>query len=304
LSVGLAGSGTAVRVIHPSYCPEIGPICASRDEPPQLHDQTLYVTELRPIFEYQVLEILGLELQVPLRLSATNVVYRRLDRTAFEPDYENIHHRNETLVGLGDSWVSARISRTVGAFALSGRVGVTVPIGRTESNPFDLGERGLPHQHVQFGTGTFNPLLGAEVARTIGQVQMRGYAQAQLSLYENRHGYRAGMRLLAAAEGGMLVLGKLRIAATADMFHEEPERWDGVIQQDGNLGRTDVLVGATIRHPLGDYILTASAKVPVFQHLVVVGPEAGQLSYPAIVNLGIYRTFDITGAPAHPEANR
>jgi hypothetical protein len=88
------------------------------------------------------------------------------------------------------------------------------------------------------------------------------------------------------------------------MLHEEPERWDGVIQQDGNLGRTDVLVGATIRHPLADYVLTASAKVPVFQHLVVVGPEAGQLSYPAIINLGIYRTFDIAGAPARAEANR
>ena len=294
----MAASGTAVRVVHPSHCPEIGPICAVRDEPPQLHDQVFYVTELRPTFEYQVLQSLSAELQVPLRLSATTVVYRRLDGTLFEPDYENIHHRNEILVGPGDPWLTGRISHRIGELALSGRAGLTIPLGRTEPDPFALGEQGLPHQHVQFGTGTFTPIAGLELAYPIGPLSARAHGQAQLSLYDSAYGYRAGTRLLGGVEVGGVLGGALRVGATADVFHEEPERWSGAIHQDGNLGRTDVLAGATLALPLGDFVLSASVKIPVFQHVVQAGPETGQLTYPAIGSIGLQRVFDLPGAGA------
>jgi hypothetical protein len=31
---------------------------------------------------------------------------------------------------------------------------MSLPIGKTEENPFELGDRGLSHQHIQFGSGT------------------------------------------------------------------------------------------------------------------------------------------------------
>jgi hypothetical protein len=284
-------------VVHPTECPELGPICAVRDEPPQLHDQVFYVTELRPVLEYQLLEALGAELQLPLRLSATTVVYRRLDGTLFEPDYENIHHRNEVLTGVGDPWVTARLSHRVADLQLqvSGRAGLTLPLGRTEPDPFELGELGLPHQHVQFGTGTVTPLLGLELERAFGPLAVRAHGLAQLSLYDNRYGYRAGTRFTGGIEVGGVLGGALHAGATAEVFHEQPERWDGAIHQDGNLGRTDVLAGATLAYPLGGFVLSASVKVPVFQHVVQAGPEAGQLSYPAIATLGVQRAFDLTG---------
>src|SRR4051794_37812643 len=49
VSIGLNLSGTTMHVVHSEYCPEIGPICTQRAEPPQLHDQRLYAAELRPI---------------------------------------------------------------------------------------------------------------------------------------------------------------------------------------------------------------------------------------------------------------
>lgn len=288
-------SGTAVHVVHPSYCPEIGPICVVRDEPPQLHDQMFYVAELRPTLEYQLLEPLSAELQVPLRVSATTVVYRRLDGTLFEPDYENIHHRNETLIGVSDPWLTARFAHRIDELVVAGRAGITIPLGRTEPDPFELGEQGLPHQHVQLGTGTIIPVLGLELTRSFGPIGARAYGQAQLSLYDNDHGYRAGTRLLGGVEAGGVLIGTLRLGATAEVFHEQPERWAGVVHQDGNLGRTDVLAGATLAFSLGDLVLTTSVKVPVFQHVVQVGPEAGQLTYPAIGSIGIQRAFDLPG---------
>lgn len=42
-------TGTTLRVVHSEYCPDIGPICNQRPEPPQLHDQRFYIGELRPM---------------------------------------------------------------------------------------------------------------------------------------------------------------------------------------------------------------------------------------------------------------
>jgi hypothetical protein len=294
LSTTLHLTATALNVVHSEACPDIGPICREREEPPQLHDQMFYVAELRPILELGLTGQLGLEAQVPLRFTRTTVVFRRLDGTPFEPDYENIHHRNETLVGLGDPWVSGRVAGRLGDVDLTGRLGVSLPLGRTEADPFALAEQGLAHQHIQFGTGTFNPVLSLDAAGPLGGFRLQGYGQAQLSLYANGHGYQAGNRFALGASVERVV-ARLRLSLSADVINEQPERWSGVVRQDGNVGRTDVLAGAGLVWPLGPLALSLNVKVPVYQHFIQVehahGGDPGQLKYPAIVNLGLHRTF-------------
>ncbi|ATB33734.1 hypothetical protein [Melittangium boletus] len=287
---------TAVNVVHSEHCPDIGPICREREEPPQLHDQMLYAGELRPILEVGLTERFGLEAQVPLRITRTTVLFRRLDGTVFAPDYVNIHHRNETLMGIGDPWVSGRGAWAPGGVAIVGRAGVSLPLGRTEANPFALGQQGLTHQHIQFGTGTFNPVLSLDVAKSLGRFRLQGYGQAQLFLYRNRHGYQAGNRFAAGTSVDTAVVRRLRVALGVDVLNEQPERWDGEVQQDGNVGRTDVLAGATVLYPLGALAVGLSVKVPVYQHFIQVGHThdgvPGQLTYPAIVNLMLHRDFE------------
>ncbi|MBM7116311.1 hypothetical protein [Archangium primigenium] len=286
---------TAVNIVHSEHCPDIGPICREREEPPQLHDQMLYAGELRPMLEVGLTEHLGLEVQVPLRLTRTTILFRRLDGTLFAPDYANIHHRNETLMGVGDPWLSGRGAGSPGGVALVGRVGVSLPVGRIEANPFDLGRRGLTHQHIQFGTGTFNPVLSVDAARSLGRFRLQAYGQAQLFLYRNRLGYQAGNRLAAGAAVETAVVRRLRLGLGVDVLNEQPERWDGVVQQDGNVGRTDVLAGATLLYPVGDVALALAVKVPVYQHFIEAGHthdgEPGQLTYPAIINFMVHRDF-------------
>lgn len=74
-----------------------------------------------------------------------------------------------------------------------------------------------------------------------------------------------------------------------DVVHEEAERWDGEVQQDGNWGRIDVLAGLGLSHPMGAHVLSLTIRAPVHQRVV-----GGQVSYPAIASLGVERTF---GAP-------
>ncbi len=298
LSVSLTAMGTAIHLVHREDCPEIGPVCATRDEPPQLHNQRFYIAELRPILEYGISSGLSLELQLPLRLHRSTIQFERLDGTPFEPDYESIHHRNETLFGLADPWLSARAAWQLAGFNVTGRLGVSLPLGSTVPDPFALAEQGLWHQHIQFGTGTFNPVLGLDVSRKLGAFDLRAYGYAQLMLYENRYRYQAGNRFAAGVIGSLPLWGKVRASLSTDLVNEQPERWSGLIQQEGNLGRTDVLVGASLAVPLGDYAVTVGAKVPVYQHIIQSEDhdhDPGQLSYPALVNVGLQRTFDLFG---------
>lgn len=287
MSLGLLA--TSVRVVHESYCPEIGPICAERDEPPQLHDQRFSLGELRARVEYGLTDAWGLELQLPLRLNATTVQFRRLDGTPVSLDYVNIHHRDETLFGLADPWVRARYAFSAGKVALVARAGFTVPLGGTVENPFALGEAGEEHQHVQFGTGTVQPLLALEAERRWDSGwSARAWGQAQLALLENSHGYRSGHRFALGVSGEAPVVGALRLSAGADVAHEQPERWDGRVQQDGNLGRTDVLVGGGLAYPLGRVNLNLTLRVPVYQDII---GHHGQLTYPGLLGLTAETVF-------------
>jgi hypothetical protein len=294
----VASTATAVRVVHDSVCPDIGPICDVRAEPPQVHDQRFYVSELRPIFEYGITDFISAELQVPLRLSKTTITYRTIDGQRYIPDYQPIHHRNQTLVGIGDPWLSARFGSSKGPFQFTARAGVTLPLGKTQPNPFALGRAGLVHEHIQFGTGTFDPVIGASVAYLLRGVSLQASGQAKLSLYQNGSDFQAGNIFNLGIEAQRQIVSHLRGGLSIDAISERPERWQGTIEQDGNLGRTDVLVGISAAHPIGEFALTVGVKVPVYQKIAASpdhdgGHDSGQLTYPAIVNIALARRIDL-----------
>ncbi|HEU4412814.1 MAG TPA: hypothetical protein VFS43_46660 [Polyangiaceae bacterium] len=300
-SAALHLTATTMRVVHDEACPDIGPVCAERAEPPQRHDQRFYVAELRPVVALGVAPGFAVELQAPVRLVTTTIVFRRLDGTPFEPDYQNIHHRDETLAGVADPWLLARATRGLGRLAVTSRAGLGLPLGRTEEDPFARGRAGLRHQHIQFGTGTFYPVLALDASLALAPFRLSGYGQALLFLYENGHGYRAGNRYMGGLSGDAEVAKNLRLGAGADLLHERPERWGGVVQQDGNVGRTDLLVGGTASYAFGAVTASVAVKVPVYQHFLAShdhGGDPGQLTYPAIVNLALQARFG--GPPREP----
>ncbi len=308
LSLALNVTATTMHVVHAEACPEIGPICSERAEPAQLHDQRFYVAELRSIVAFGITESFGAELQVPMRVVKTTIVFRRLDGTRFEPDYQNIHHRDETLYGFADPWLLGRATWTRDALTLTGRAGLGIPLGSTEEDPFARGRAGLPHQHIQFGTGTFHPVLALDAELGLGAVGLSGYAQTLLFLYENHHGYHAGNRFMGGVAAELELLPRLRIGVAGDVLNEQPERWQRVVQQDGNVGRTDVLVGGTLRYAFGSVTASASVKTPVYQHFIDTGEhdaDTGQLTYPAIVSVAVQTSFGALGRlerPARPRA--
>ncbi|HVR69311.1 MAG TPA: hypothetical protein VMT87_00585 [Vicinamibacteria bacterium] len=226
---------------------------------------------------------LGLELVTPIRTATTRVDYEDEDRRPFSPLDPDLHHRNETVAGAGDPWLMLHAARPGAAWTTAARLGVTVPLGSTGPTPVELGRRGESHQHIQLGTGTFDPLLGLMTGRRLGAWGVTISGLARLALYENGHGYQAGHRYLLGALADRPVSRAWSASLALELQREQPERWDGRLdEEEGNLGRTDLLLTlAVVRGLSGMGGLRLALSVPLVTHA-----RGAQLDYPLIVSVG------------------
>jgi hypothetical protein len=284
-------SATTLNVVHQAGCSDPASCHEVPVQPPFLHDQDIYPGELRAVAELGLSRGWGLEVQLPFRLTTTTIRYSDLDGGAYQPLDPEAHHRNETLAGFSDPWLVGRWGALFRGVTVTARAGKTIPLGRTEEDPFALGAQGQRHQHIQFGNGTFDPLLMIDLSRTVGRVDLGVYGQTQLTLYENRKGFRAGHRFFAGGQAGTLAFEKLTIALGLDVLSERPERWQGKIQQDGNLGRIELLGGLALTRPFGSTVATLIARVPLYRHIVTGDEPRGRLSSPLMLSLVLSRTF-------------
>ena len=197
--------------------------------------------------------------------------------------------------GVPESWLLGRATWSLDRFILTGRAGAGLPLGRVEEDPFARGRAGLSHQHIQFGTGTVYPVMAIDVGARFGRVGLSAYLQTMRFLTDNQYGYQAGNRYVGGVAGDAEVMPSFRVGLGTDILNEQPERWGGVVQQDGNVGRTDVLVGGLISYAFGTVTASVAVKVPVYQHFIEVSHgqrgDPGQLTFPAIVNLAVHTTF-------------
>lgn len=73
------------------------------------------------------------------------------------------------------------------------------------------------------------------------------------------------------------------------VYDEDAERWDGVTEDEGNLGRVDLMLDSAVSWAFARrWNVTLSARVPVYTHAV-----GAQLSTPAIGELSFARAFDL-----------
>ncbi|HEY8207079.1 MAG TPA: hypothetical protein VIG99_06350 [Myxococcaceae bacterium] len=299
LRLDVALDGSRAFAVHDTACPELGPICAVRPEPPQQHHTVLWLWEARALAEYGLVPGWALNAVLPFRLVQTRTTYTDLNGAPLVLDYENIHHRNETLAGIGDPQLWIHHGVNVNGFALSQRLGVSLPLGRTQPDPEVLGALGLPHQHLQFGTGTVDPLVALEASRDIGGVGIAAFVHGQAPLYANGRGYQAGTRLLGGLQA-QRTLGPVSLRLGATLVHEFPERWNGLVPlDDGNQGRTDLFVGAGATVPLsGDWSISVDVRGRAWGHVV-----GAQLELPLVAEVSFGRLWHFEEAEDEHETD-
>lgn len=293
--LGLTAVTTWVDVSHPAGC--VDPADCDEHTPQPLHTHDLFIapTEMRLNAGYAFNSTFALELDVPFRVIVSRVDYFLVAQAKHDEPYTpidaGVHHRDETLVGVGDLQARARLSGVVERWWLTGRVGLTVPTGRTERDPFELGDRGIEHQHVQFGTGTVDPVLAFDATRSAARSEWSVYAQGQASLYENRHGFRGPLRGLVGVAGGWKAMPSLLLSVGVEGAFEGPERWQGVARSDGSLGRQELLVGPQMLWTVGRTAISAMARFPVARRIVEGSEDPGTLRSPVSFGLGAFWTL-------------
>ena len=232
---------------------------------------------------------MALQASLPLRIIDTRTDFTDLDGDSISLDYENIHHRDETIVGVGDLQLLLHAGRRYGRSAVGLRAGLSLPTGKVHEDPFRLGGEGEPHQHIQLGTGTFDPVLALDVGRPFGAWSVSAFTQIQVPLYEGGEGYRAGTRSVGGISVSRPIGGvSARLGVTA--ARESAERWDGSVPvEDGNLGRTDLYVGPGVTVPFG-----ADSTASIDVNVRAYGRATGaQLDMPVVVSLSVGRLFHL-----------
>lgn len=284
---------TSVHVTHAAGCAALASCTEQPIQPRYLHDQRLFPAEVRGIGELGLTAALGVEVQVPFRLVRTSIEYATPEGRPYAPLDPGIHHRDETLFGVGDSWLLGRWAGRIGGLLVSARAGASIPLGSTEPNPFALGDSGKRHQHIQFGSGTIDPVLSLDISNPVGRWVYLVYAQGQMSLYGNQHAFQAGTKASGGVQAGRRIWQAMTGAMGLEALYEGPERWDGEILQDGSLGRTEALLTVSLMQVFRAGSLGLSARVPFYRHIVTGEEPAGTFSSPLMLGLSGSRTFRV-----------
>ena len=252
-------------------------------EIPIVHKQTLFINETRINAAAGLSADWSLSLEVPLKAVKTTIRYVDTMDDPVELAEPNVHHRNEIVSGIGDP--TFQISRTdqLGGLRITGRAGVSIPLGRTERDPFVAALNHMPHQHIQLGTGTFNPVATLEAAWSWPQWRLWGFAHTMQVLYENDKTYQPGDRYA----GGVLLrrtFGKWSARGGIEVEVETAERWAGETHQgEGNAGRTDLMASGGASWAAFDRVaFDLGVKVPFYTRGV-----GAQVSITAFVELGV-----------------
>ena len=163
----------------------------------------------------------------------------------------DIHHRTETYRGLSDLMLLGTHHRR-GLFrkgdALKISAGATLPVGKTEDDPYRLGNQGLEHLHIQFGTGTFDPLIEAHYQMPLPQRLSLGFSGlGRFPFHENRKAYQGPLEVTSGFILGHQLNRRIGLHLNGTVYYQNFAYWSGEKDINSGLFATSGLVGVTIQ---------------------------------------------------------
>ena len=189
----------------------------------------------------------------------------------------DIHHRDETYTGLSDSDVFLGYKMS-GLFKrgdlLFARLGTTIPTGKTEENPWELGDAGLEHLHIQFGTGTFNPIVNLRYTLPVYKgLTVTASGRGMFPFYENSKTYRGPVELSYTAGFMYRLFDWLSFSGNYLGFYQTAAIWDGERDINTGLRYSMAAVGMSMA-TLDGIIVSANVMFPLTQETLYDGGDA------------------------------
>ena len=187
---------------------------------------------------------------------------------------QDIHHRTESYSGLSDLMVLANY-RKVSLFQegdfLNVSFGSTLPTGRTEEDPNRLSDQGLKHLHIQFGTGTFDPLLEFSYRTSVSdQLSIGGQVFGRFPFSENTKGYRGPIETTAGLILDYAVNRSVSVHVNPTVNYQHFAHWFGGRDIHSGLIGTGVLLGISI-HSWKETYIGVNFLYPVSQRTLSDG---------------------------------
>ncbi|MBM75193.1 MAG: hypothetical protein CMK59_07315 [Proteobacteria bacterium] len=220
-------SGFHGHLVHEAKCPEISPLdCAETPIPDHTHDQRITFVNVQSSFLYRFDSPWQLFTTIPFLIRKQSIEYYLIETgEEYEPPYAGIHHRNETLSGLGDPELLIQRFVHTEDFNVGFSMGSTIPFGKTEENPYALGAQSKVHQHFQMGTGSFVPVAELYLVYPKEGWGLLGQTRLMLPFYENSKGYKIGNSYSFDLGYWAYVRSKVNMFAQIQYFHKEPDYW-------------------------------------------------------------------------------
>lgn len=264
-----------------------------------LHEHVVSLDFLRSELtaEYTFATNWSVWLRVPFDIKAQTATVNFLEpATPYEQEAilrnRDIHHRTETYTGLSDlRLLFAR--RINGLFGQRGRLdvalGTSLPTGRTEEDPLKAGDEGRKHLHIQFGTGTFDPLFELHYAMALGErLSWALFSINRISLYENVHTYRGPFETTSGTSLGWELSDKVAVRTTLANFTQTQATWDGVRDPNSGLISWNLSLYLTFRLPHG-LTITPGYRHPLWQR--TLSDEGDTFTYGPTFLLNVSRPF-------------
>ena len=176
-----------------------------------------------------------LEAELPYDVKDVDVRYELPGGGTFDNPQGDLHHRDETLEGVADLRLLLNLRTQPGLFKadfLRIGGGCTLPTGKIESDPYE--NPAAKHQHIQFGTGTVDPLLRADYAASFGDFALSVSAGLRAPLYENREDFRAPSEFDGSIGPSWRPLDGLSLSLRYSALYQTKGTWDG--DRDPNTG--------------------------------------------------------------------
>jgi hypothetical protein len=178
------------------------------------------------------------------------------------------HHRNETYIGLTDADLFLGY-HTQGFLRendfVMGRIGTTIPFGKTEKDPWKLGDAGLEHLHIQFGTGTFNPIADLHYSLPLYKgVGASASIRGKFPFYENSKTYRGSLELNYTAGLNYRFNDWISFQAGYLGFYQSYAYWAGERDINTGLRFSMASVGASVATPY-NIPLSVTVMLPLNQ---------------------------------------
>lgn len=267
------------------------------DVPLHRHHVKLNIFRVDVGLKYQLSPQWVLEASVPYETKAQEATVEELDPVTPEQwnailRNGNNHHRNETYTGLADADIL--LARHIhGIFKeddfFIGRVGTTIPFGKTEEDPWKLGDAGREHLHIQFGTGTFNPIIGLHYSLPLYKgLGANASIRGKFPFYENSKTYRAPRELTYTGGLNYRFNDWLSVQASYLGFYQTYAYWAGELDINTGLLFNMASVGASVVTPY-NIPVSVALVLPLSQRTLY--EESDAFEFGPLVSLTVLYSF-------------